>query len=249
MEFELIIDSHTHFGPSISMGIEVKTSELTSQMAESGISYAVIIPFPSTAIASNEINVKVLEETRKVPTLIPYHYIREDFEREDFDPIPEDYFGGKWHWMRGTQDFASNYSVLENKHLSSLIEKIRKTSKPILFEEELRFTEIFVEMASGINIIIPHLGLLGGNPIDFLKSFKDRENVYFDTSLASKDTIYEFVKKLGPERILFASDIPFGRMRSELQKVISLPLSIKEKEFILFKNFLRLTSFNPQKQI
>lgn len=243
MKFDIIIDSHSHYGPSLSMGIEVKTSDLLSQMKEADVSHVVIIPFPSTAIASNEINVRVLEESHKIKSFIPYHYIREDFEREDFDPIPHGYFGGKWHWMLGTQDIASNYSVLKEEKLILLLEKIRKSNKPILFEEELRFTEIFVEMVDGINIIIPHLGLLGGNPMEFLKAFKDKENIYFDTSLAPKETIYEFCRRLGAERILFASDIPFGYMRTELEKVITLPMPPEEKELILYKNFLRLTGY------
>ena len=41
-------------------------------------------------------------------------------------------------------------------------------------------------MADGLKLIIPHLGMLGGNPIDFLACFKDRESVYFgaDNALA-----------------------------------------------------------------
>ena len=243
MEYEIIIDSHSHFGPSLSMGIEVTTQELISQMGQSGVSHVVLIPFPSTAIASNEINLKVLEECQLIESFIPYHYIREDFERDDFDPIPEGYFGGKWHWMRGKQDLASNYSVLKEEKLLPLIEKIRKSGKPVLLEEELRFTEMFVEIADGINIIVPHLGLLGGKPFDFLRVFKNRKNIYFDTSLAEEETIYEFCQKIGPERILFASDVPFGRMKSELRKITDLPMPAKEKKLILSENFLRITGY------
>ncbi|MCX7858413.1 MAG: amidohydrolase family protein [Deltaproteobacteria bacterium] len=244
MEEGLIIDSHSHFGPSLTLGIEVTESDLLSQMAKCGISYVVIIPFPSTAIASDEINRQILIQAEKVKSFIPYHYVREDFDREDFDPIPSGYYGGKWHWMRGKQDMASNYSVLKEKSLPKLIEKLEEKGKPLLFEEELKFTEIFVEMAKNLKVIIPHLGMLGGNPIDFLHAFKDKENVYFDTSLAPRETILKFCDTLGPERILFASDVPFGRMETELDKVLSLPLSHREKSLILSGNFIRLTGFN-----
>jgi len=247
MEKEIIIDSHSHFGPSLSLGIEVTTSELISQMRGSGVSFVVIIPFPSTAIASNEINVRTLEESKRVKAFIPYHYIREEFDKEDFNPIPHGYYGAKWHWMRGRQDFASNYSVLNEEKLASLIEKVRLTGKPLLFEEELRFTEMFVDMAKDLNIIIPHLGLLGGNPSDFLNAFRKRENVYFDTSLAEEKTIYEFCKKIGPHRILFGSDVPFGNMRGELKKIMALPFSSEERSLLLYENFLRLTNYEVEK--
>jgi predicted TIM-barrel fold metal-dependent hydrolase len=50
-----------------------------------------------------------------------------------------------------------------------------------------------------------------------------------------------FIKSIGHERILFGSDIPFGTMKSELEKVLSLPIGDDEKEWILSKNLLRLT--------
>jgi hypothetical protein len=34
-----------------------------------------------------------------------------------------------------------------------------------------------------LKITVPHLGMLGGNPIDFLHAFKARENVHVDTAL------------------------------------------------------------------
>ena len=145
--------------------------------------------------------------------------------------------------MRGVQDSASNYEVLDDKALPGLIEKLRKIGKPIIFEEELSFTERFVEMADEVPLIIPHLGLLGGNQVDFLQSFKDNKDIYFDTALASRDMILRFVETVGPDRILFASDVPFGSMWSELSKVTTLPISDEDKEKILYKNFVRLTKY------
>ena len=220
MEFDLVIDSHSHWGPSLSMGTVVTTAELQRQREETGISYVVLIPFPSTAIASDDINVQLLEETRRVKGFIPYHYIRENFDIKGFDPIPGEYYGGKWHWMRGWQDTASNYQVLDDPFLPGLVEKLRKINKPIIFEEDLDFTVRFVDMADGVTLIIPHLGLLGGNPYDFLRAFKDNESIYFDTALASRDQIKRFVETIGPERVLFGSDVPFGSMHSELEKIL-----------------------------
>jgi uncharacterized protein len=243
MDFEIIIDSHSHWGPSISMGMDVTTEELQRQQKESGITHVVIIPFPSTAISDNMINVRLLDETKKILNFIPYHYIREDYDKNGFDPIPEAYYGGKWHWMRGWQDISSNYSVLNDKALPGLIEKMKETGKPVIIEEELDFTERFVEIAPGLPLIIPHLGMLGGDPYKFLQSFKDKDNIYFDSALASQDTISKFIKTIGPERVLFGSDVPFGSMRRELSKVLALSVSYEEKEMVLYKNILRLTCY------
>jgi predicted TIM-barrel fold metal-dependent hydrolase len=53
--------------------------------------------------------------------------------------------------------------------------------------------------------------------------------------------VIEFIGKIGYERILFGSDIPFGTMKWELEKVLSLPIRDDKKEWILSKNLLRLT--------
>lgn len=236
--FEIIIDSHVHWGPSITLGMEVTTPAILREQKESGVTHVIILSFPSTAIMSNDVNVQLLAETRKVPHFIPYFYIR-----ENFSPIPPGYFGGKWHWMRGWQDTESNYDVLRDPELPDLIAKLERVGKPIIFEEELDFTEQFVDRFPGLKLIIPHLGMLGGNPLDFLRRFRNKDNIYFDTALGQKSTIHEFVRTLGPERVIFGSDIPFGSMENELSKVLTLQLSHADMERILYKNILELTGY------
>ena len=232
-----IIDSHTHWGPSVSMGTEVTTEELLRQAEQSNVSRIVIFPFPSMALSDEGINERLLEEANRVKKFIPYYYIPETMK-----PIPDGkgFWGGKWHWMRGIQDSSSNYQALEDPKLGEFIEASEKIDLPIVFEEELAFTEAFVRKTKNFKIIIPHLGMLGGNPIDFLHTFKASENVYFDTALASPDTVMRFIENIGHERVLFGSDIPFGTMKWELEKILSLPISDDKKEWILCKNLKRL---------
>jgi len=236
-----IIDSHTHWGPSVSMGVEVTTEELLKQAEQNGVSRVVIFPFPSMALADEGINEKVLNEAKQVEQFIPYYYIPEMMK-----PIPKEqgFYGGKWHWMRGVQDASSNYEALKDPKLEEFIEASKKIDLPIVFEEELAFTEAFVKKTKSLKVIVPHLGMLGGNPIDFLRSFKSSENVYFDTALASPDTVMKFIRESGHERILFGSDIPFGTMKWELEKVLSLPIGDDKKESILSKNLKRLIGLN-----
>jgi predicted TIM-barrel fold metal-dependent hydrolase len=233
-----IIDSHTHWGPSVSMGIEVTTQEILKQAEQSGVSRIVVFPFPSMALADEGVNQRLLNEATKIKEFIPYYYIPETME-----PIPDRkrFYGGKWHWMRGIQDSSSNYRALEDPKLGEFIEASEEIDLPIVFEEEFAFTEAFIEKTKKLKIIIPHLGMLGGNPIDFLSAFKARENIYFDTALANPATMMNFIERIGHERILFGSDIPFGTMKWELEKVLSLPIGDDEKEWILSKNLLRLT--------
>jgi hypothetical protein len=232
-----IIDSHTHWGPSVSLGTEVTTEELLRQAEQSSANWIVIFPFPSTALADEEINERLLDEAKRIKKFIPYYYIPETMK-----PIPggKGFHGGKWHWMRGIQDCSSNYQALDDPKLEEFIEASERIDLPIVFEEELTFTEAFVRKTRNLKIVIPHLGMLGGNPMDFLNTFKARENVYFDTALATPDTVMRFIEKIGQERILFGSDIPFGMMKWELEKVLSLRIGDDKKEWILSKNLKRL---------
>jgi tyrosine-protein phosphatase YwqE len=72
-----IIDSHTHWGPSVTMGTEVTTEELLRQAEQSGVNRIVIFPFPSKALADEEINERVLDEADRIREFIPYYYIPE----------------------------------------------------------------------------------------------------------------------------------------------------------------------------
>ena len=61
-----IIDSHTHWGPSVTMGIEVTTEELLRQAEQCNVSRIVIFPFPSMALADEKINERLLDEANRV---------------------------------------------------------------------------------------------------------------------------------------------------------------------------------------
>lgn len=65
--------------------------------------------------------------------------------------------------------------------------------------------------------------------------------VYFDTALATPDTIMKFIETIGHKRVLFGSDIPFGTMKWGLEKVSSPPIGDDKKEYILSRNPKRLT--------
>ena len=232
-----IIDSHTHWGPSVSLGMTVTTEELLGQAERSGVDRIVIFPFPSQALSDEGINDQVLRESRRVQKLIPYYYIPDDLRAI---PRERGFYGGKWHWTRGVQDSSSNYQVLKDPHLPEFLEESEEIDLPIIVEEEFAFTQAFVKLTKTLKVIIPHLGMLGGNPMEFLETFRDQENVYFDTALASPSTIVQFIRRIGSERLLFGSDIPFGTMRGELEKITSLPIGDREKELILSHNIKRI---------
>jgi len=90
-------------------------------------------------------------------------------------------------------------------------------------------------------VIIPHLGMLnGGFQVIANAGLWERENVWADTALASRDEIREYIRRYGDQRLLFGSDFPFGSPSAELRKVRSLGLTPEVEAAVLGGNFIRL---------
>ncbi len=121
-----------------------------------------------------------------------------------------------------------------------MLEKIKEIGLPVNLEEEYHNTVSFIEENTDLNIIIPHIGMLNGGHLPVLETFKRNKNVYFDTSLASKKIINYALKLVGPDRILFGSDFPYGSQEYELSKILDLDLKREDLEKILSGNILRL---------
>jgi predicted TIM-barrel fold metal-dependent hydrolase len=90
-------------------------------------------------------------------------------------------------------------------------------------------------------VIIPHLGLLnGGFQSIAAAGLWERENVWADTALSSRDEICEYLDRYGHRRLLFGSDFPFGKPYAELQKVRGLALDPVVESAVLGGNFNQL---------
>jgi len=72
MDFDIIIDSQTHSGPSTSIGMTVTSEELRRQQQEPGITHVIVLPvYLHTAIEDNAISVRLLERTGTGQKLYP----------------------------------------------------------------------------------------------------------------------------------------------------------------------------------
>ncbi len=66
------------------------------------------------------------------------------------------------------------------------------------------------------NIVLAHCGraYLPDEMTDAIDSVVDYPNVYFDTAMVMEPTVLQMaIEKLGPSRILYATDLPIARMR------------------------------------
>jgi hypothetical protein len=164
----------------------------------------------------------------------PYFFIWNDFAVEQLN---EAHCGIKWH--RHTGEPIYHY---DSPKCRDALNEIRRRRLPVVLEEEFDNTLRFIrELAEGITVIIPHLGMLNGGFRAIAEAgLWECENVWADTALASRDEIHAYLGRYGHRRLLFGSDFPFGSPPAELKKVRSLALDHEVEAAVLSGNFTRL---------
>ncbi|MFW5637604.1 MAG: amidohydrolase family protein [Thermodesulfobacteriota bacterium] len=164
----------------------------------------------------------------------PYFFIWNDFAADQLGP---DHKGIKWH--RHDDEPVYHY---DDPRCAAAVAEIRRRNLPVVLEEEYENTVRFIEeIAEGVRVIIPHLGLLnGGFHRIRQQGLWELPNVYGDTALASLQDIQTYIDAFGPDRLLFGSDFPFGDPRRELEKIYNLDISEEARAKIMGGNFLRM---------
>lgn len=91
----------------------------------------------------------------------------------------------------------------------------------MVLEEELGNTVRFIrDLAVGITVIFPHLGMLnGGFSAIAAAGLWNQENVWADPALAGREEIQGYLRSYGHQRLMFGSDFPFGDPYAELEKI------------------------------
>lgn len=172
--------------------------------------------------------------------VIPYFFMWNDFAIEQLNPAHQ---GIKWH--RHSNEPEYHY---QDPRCSIAIDEIRRRNLPVVFEEEFHNTLQFInDIAEGVRVIIPHLGLLNGGYETLVDAgIWENPNVYADTALAPSYSITHYLKTYGDERIMFGSDFPFGNPKSELDKILNLDISSETRERIIGANLELLLAENTQ---
>ena len=166
--------------------------------------------------------------------IYPYFFIWNDFAVEQLSPA---HCGIKWHRHAGEPTYA-----YEDPRCRSALDEIRRRRLPVILEEECHHTVRFIrELAQGITVIIPHLGMLNGG----FRAIADAglwalETVWADTALAGPGEIRAYLHAYGHRRLMFGSDFPFGDPYAELQTVRGLNLDPEVEAAVLGGNFIRL---------
>ncbi|MDY0039652.1 MAG: amidohydrolase family protein [Desulforhabdus sp.] len=244
----LIIDSHAHCGRQDKYPPQ-DLQHYISRVGNSGINGAVLFPpvmeiydrydpdfedhpdWQERRQAANDYLATLADRDFKV---YPYFFIWNDFA---VDRLCAEHRGIKWH--RHPNEPRYRY---DDPCCKVAIEEIRKRGMPVCLEEEWENTLRFInELAVGVKVIIPHCGLLNGGYDRFCAAgVWELPTVYADTAFAPAGIVADYIRRYGHERIMFGSDFPFGDPASELEKILCLDLSDRQREAILAGNIERL---------
>ena len=242
-----IIDNHIHCGDNRPKSFT--PTDIKHDLNEAGAQGAVIFAFPEDMYRikdSREWRIKandyVLEVSRSMEEVIyPFYFVWNDYMIPD---NLEDYAGIKWHrhWDEPRYDY-------DDPLCDEMLKSIKDLSLTVLIEEEYGNTVRFVRDNPELKIIIPHMGSANGG-CNRMDVFFDNPDVYFGTSMASLDDVKRVLDNVGPERVVFGSDVSgtrqpfFNFTRVELAKVRQLDLDEQDMSGILAGN---IESLIPEK--
>lgn len=160
----------------------------------------------------------------------------------------EDYAGLRWHgWFGEGPDLTGRVDrhelefavmTMESPEFESLMSALAFYDMPIMFEEDFGVTVEFVTRYENLKIIVPHMGAYSGGEENVMQRLHDNANVYFTTSHSTLDSTY--ARRIGPERLLYASDFPFGDPKQALDRVRNLGFSDEDEALVFGENVERL---------
>jgi len=241
LEMTKFIDAHAHCGihdQSMPQSFEDYHSQIQGSGIEAAVMFSPVMEIYDRYHSNFEDNAE-WQQRRKISNeylltvgssdlkVIPYFFIWNDFAVEQVKPQHK---GIKWH--RHPYEPVYHY---DDPRCRKAIDEIRLRNMPVVLEEEFENTIRFIhELAAGVKVILPHLGLLNGGYQAFVeKGIWDNPNVYADTALSSPNDIKDYIDNFGHDRIFFASDFPFGDPKEELSKILDLSIPWEKKEMIL----------------
>ena len=240
-----VIDAHTHCGNNRATKF-YPIAEVRKHLDEASADGAVLFAFPEDMYRivdspesrrrANEYVLQVAKK-EKEKRIHPFYFVWNDYIiPENF----EQYEGIKWH--RHADEPRYDYKSPE---CEKMLQRIRELRLPVVLEEEFAQTAAFVRRMRDVPVIIPHMGQLNGG-WELMEEFYNEKHVFFDTSVATLEVVEQILNSIGPERVVFGSDVsgtsePFFNFPAvELEKLSRLSLSDTDRSLILGGNIERL---------
>lgn len=244
----MIIDAHAYVGrPPVRTSIsevDISPEWLIRLMNESGIDKMIVCPPANWAPGSDfrPGTDEVVAAVNKYPDrFIGFSGVTGYCVKHGILDLK---YGIEEKGLKGAGEFKATPHWSESI-VMPIMRFLEKHKAPVLIHiytiQEARFAEYVAEKLPNLPVIMGHMGGVnvwaGRKCIEAAKKY---QNIYLETSSSPYHIIYEAVKEVGAERIIFGSDAPFIHPLPELRKIMALPCSSDEKEMILSENILKI---------
>lgn len=248
-----IIDAHMHIGLMDFCDNENTTfkydlcstyEDIIKLMDENNVAQSIIFPIPHKDFNSAKTNNYVFEAYQAHPDrLIPFCRI----DKHLSENIQKGFRGVKLHLL---------YEDLEIKKIKKELQLIEDANIPLIihakFKDKIKQIEQILKIAPNLNIILAHMGrghlYTGEQTIDNALKLKKYPNVYMDSStVGDLQAILNVCEIIGYDRVMFASDYPFGKnfladkynYSAEVNALME-NLTAEQSELIFHQNIERL---------
>ena len=224
--------------------------ELLCSMNEHGIDYSVVLPIATNERQSVSINefASGVNSLSNVFSLGSLHPMQEDWESVLYDIKEKGLKGIKLHpeYQQFYIDSPESVRILKKCEELDLI-VVLHTGKDIGINSPVhcspkRLRHVLDYDINGSKVVAGHLG--GWMMWDDVEKYLVGTNILFDTaftlSFINENQLLDIIKNHGSEKILFATDSPWENQGYTKNRILSLPISEREKDNILGNNAKRL---------
>jgi uncharacterized protein len=247
----LIVDAHTHMGPWYNFHVpdDHWADGLIAAMNTCGIDFAVTTPHVGIGPDPVEGNRIAAEAVETHPDrFAAYCAVNPNYpEAEMRDQMEGSIADGPCCAIKihpTTHDYAAHgpayepmWSFAHENRLPVLVHTWGgdPLCGPLLFDDIAR-------RYPGARIILGHSGASVSGIRESIQAAASRPNLYLDLtkSFMHQGLLEEMVAAVGPERVLFGTDVPFIDCRSQIGYVASARISEEEKRLIFGRNALEL---------
>jgi predicted TIM-barrel fold metal-dependent hydrolase len=240
----MIVDAHVHIGKSTRLQIDVDGEYLVRIADEIGFEKICCTDLTALFYDMHEGNRLLYEEMKKFPDrIIGYASLHStrfgDEALEEMDRCVNDY------GMRGLKIYSTPQMSIAEPATIPIMEKAVELRFPVLAHATPLECEYLMSAVPECRLMMAHAAaqpFAHGDWNRAIMAAKAYPNLYLETASSTIDTgfLETCVRELGPEKIIFGTDIPLLDPYFQLSKVRDTTVSGEGIQKILGGNILRL---------
>lgn len=258
-----IIDLHTHIYPAMLARRAMKVAgrehddyeklpvkeNLLKRMEEERVALSVVLPVVTKPANGTDVNRFAREVMR--PGLISFGGLH-----PDCDHVQEEVEKLRDMGMAGIKFHPPFQMVkLDAEKYDPMWRHINRLGFPVLihcgsarvkgpYDLYPDGAERIIRLLPDVPVILAHMGGRSMDPGTETLLYRFPENVYIDTAMSAerqeKSDFERMVEAMGPERVVFGSDFPYGTQKAAIAFIKNSCFSEAEKAMILGKNAERI---------